>query len=123
MNDFKKKQWRAGGTDENGAPIGDLIADTFTKISQYSSILEPLTQATPLVPPVVWGAFSMFMKVRSYIHTQAPPSTVSLPLFPPTLHQSPSCLLYTLFHSLLSQYNFLLLAQPDINSGLKDGYG
>ena len=63
MEQFKDNQWKIGGKDGDGNPIAYLVADTASKISQYSSVLEPLTQATPFVPPVVWGAFSLLMKV------------------------------------------------------------
>ena len=62
VNEFKQKQWQI-----KGKAISGIVGETASKINQYSDILGPATQVSPFFPAVVWGAFSMFLKVQLFL--------------------------------------------------------
>ena len=64
INQFKEKQWQIKGKDGKSVAIADIVSGTANKINQYSTILGPVAQVSPFFPSVVWGAFSMVLKVR-----------------------------------------------------------
>ena len=63
ISQFKQKQWQVKGKDGKSVAIADLVGETAEKIKQYSAILGGATTVCPFFPSVVWGAFSMFLKV------------------------------------------------------------
>lgn len=66
INQFQKNQWQFKGKDGKKVVIADTVSDIASKINQYSAILGPLTQVSPFFPSVVWGTFSMILKVWLY---------------------------------------------------------
>lgn len=64
ISQFKEKQWQVKRKDGRSIAIADIVSGTASKINQYSAIIGPATQVSPFFPSVVWGAFSMFLKVR-----------------------------------------------------------
>ena len=86
INQFKEKQWRIKGkSGGQGVAIADIVGNAASKINQYSAILEPATQVSPFFPSVVWGAFSMFLKVQFLSPRRFLPAFSSAPYpgFPP----------------------------------------
>lgn len=78
INQFQEKQWKI-----KGKGVADIVGDTAGKINQYSAVLGPATQVSPFVPSIVWGAFTMFLKVRLRFSLPPPrliPTFLSSPL-------------------------------------------